>query len=77
MDLAITDRFDQWTQYNRADIEKAKLAHFDEDGKPFENWTKVWKLHNGAIWQLNEKVEALIEENKVLKESLSKMLTEG
>jgi len=77
LDLAITQRFDQWTKYNRADIEKAKLAHFDKDGKPFVNWTKVWKLHNGAIWQLNEKIEMLIEENKVLKESISKMLPEG
>ena len=77
LDLAITQRFDQWTKYNRDDIEKAKLAHFDEDGKPFVNWTKVWKLHNGAIWQLNEKIEMLIEENKVLKESISKMLPEG
>ena len=74
LDLAITQRFDQWTQYNRADIEKAKLAHFDEDGKAFVNWTKVWKLHNGAIWQLNEKIEELREENKALKVSLSRML---
>jgi hypothetical protein len=77
LDLAITQRFDQWTKYNRDDIEKAKLAHFDEDGKPFVNWTKVWKLHNGAIWQLNEKIELLIEENKILRESISKMLPEG
>jgi len=77
LDLAITQRFDQWTQYNRADIEKAKLVHFDEKDRPFVNWTRVWKLHNGAIWQLYEKMERLEEENKSLKESFSKMLSEG
>ena len=74
LDLAITNRFDQWTQYNRADVERAKLVHFDENDQPFVNWTRVWKLHNGAIWQLYEKMERLEEENKSLKESLSKML---
>jgi len=77
LDLAITQRFDQWTQYNRADVERAKLVHFDEEDKPFVNWTRVWKLHNGAIWQLYEKMEKLESENKSLKESLSKMLPEG
>ena len=77
LDLAITQRFDQWTQYNRADVERAKLVHFDEKDQPFVNWTRVWKLHNGAIWQLYEKMERLEEENKSLKENLSKMLTEG
>jgi hypothetical protein len=76
LDLAITNRFDNWVQYNKTDIEKAKLAHFDEDGKPFVNWTRVWKLHNGAIWQLNEKLERLEEENKALKSTLNKMLSE-
>ena len=77
LDLAITNRFDNWVQYNKTDIEKAKLAHFDEDGKPFVNWTRVWKLHNGAIWQLNEKLEKLEEENKALRSSIDKMLSEG
>jgi len=77
LDLAITQRFDQWTQYNRADVERAKLVHFDENDKPFVNWTRVWKLHNGAIWQLYEKMEKLESENKALKASLSRMLPEG
>ena len=77
LDLAITERFDDWVQYNRADIEKAKLAHFDEDGKPFVNWTRVWKLHNGAIWQLNEKIERLEQENKELKTAIDKILPES
>ena len=77
MDLAITNRFDNWVQYNKTDIERAKLAHFDEDGKPFVNWTRVWKLHNGAIWQLNEKLEKIEEENKALRATLNKMLSEG
>jgi hypothetical protein len=77
LDLAITQRFDGWIQYNRSDVERAKLVHFDEQDKPFVNWTRVWKLHNGAIWQLYEKMERLEEENKSLKESLSKMLPEG
>ena len=47
------------------------------EDKPFVNWTRVWKLHNGAIWQLYKKMERLEEENKSLKENLSKMLTEG
>ena len=72
-----TSRQGELDGYYREDIEKAKLAHFDKDGKPFVNWTRVWKLHNGAIWQLNEKIERLEQENKELKTAIDKILPES
>lgn len=56
-DSIIRTEFDNWLKYNRADLENAKLATFNEDGHVFVNWMSLSRLHSGAIWQLATRLE--------------------
>jgi len=53
----IDSKFDQFVQYNKDDLLKAKLIGKDKDGNAtsFVNYTGMSRLHNGAIWQQYEK----------------------
>jgi hypothetical protein len=48
----IHSEFDDYIQYNRADLEQAGIVTFNDDGHHFVNITQLQRLHNGAIWQL-------------------------
>ena len=58
LDVAISDPstivdsvFKDWMQYNQADLERARLVTFNDDGHHFVNYTKLVRAQNGAIWQ--------------------------
>jgi len=57
----IASKFDEFVKYNHEDLANAKLVGRDPDGSPntMVNWTGIWQLHNGAIWQQYEKHERL------------------
>ena len=57
----IDSKFDEFVQYNKDDLVKAKLIGKDKDGNAtsFVNWTGMSRLHNGAIWQQYEKHQNL------------------
>ena len=61
MQGVINSKFDKFVQYNKDDLQKAKLIGTDDDGNatPFVNITGMQRLHNGAIWQQYEKTERL------------------
>ena len=52
----IRTEFDGWLKHNRRDLERAKIATFNDhpggDGSIFVNYTGLVRLHSGAIWQL-------------------------
>ena len=57
----IDSKFDEFVQYNKDDLVKARLIGKDENGNAtsFVNWTGMSRLHNGAIWQQYEKHQNL------------------
>jgi len=59
----INSNFDKFVQYNKDDLQKAKLIGTDEEGNatPMVNITGMQRLHNGAIWQQYEKHQRLAE----------------
>ena len=59
----IDSKFDKFVQYNKYDLQKARLIGTDEKGNatPFVNLTGMSRLHNGAIWQQYEKHQRLAE----------------
>ena len=59
----IDSKFDEFVQYNKDDLVKARLIGKDENGNAtsFVNWTGMSRLHNGAIWQQYEKHQRLAE----------------
>jgi len=61
MQGVINSKFDKFVQYNKDDLQKARLIGKDENGNAtsFVNWTGMSRLHNGAIWQQYEKTERL------------------
>ena len=61
MQGVINSKFDKFVQYNKDDLQKAKLIGTDDDGNatPMVNITGMQRLHNGAIWQQYEKTERL------------------
>jgi len=61
MQGVINSKFDKFVQYNKDDLQKAKLIGTDADGNatPFVNITGMSRLHNGAIWQQYEKHQRL------------------
>jgi hypothetical protein len=80
----IDSKFDKFVQYNKDDLQKARLIGTDDDGKatPFVNITGMSRLHNGAIWQQYEKHQRLasafykLAEKTIGKEEADKLLTE-
>jgi len=63
MQGVINSKFDKFVQYNKDDLQKARLIGTDDDGNatPFVNITGMSRLHNGAIWQQYEKHQRLAE----------------
>jgi len=63
MQGVINSKFDKFVQYNKDDLQKARLIGKDENGNAtsFVNWTGMSRLHNGAIWQQYEKHQKLAE----------------
>ena len=61
MQGVINSKFDKFVQYNKDDLQKAKLIGTDNQGNvtPMVNITGMQRLHNGAIWQQYEKTERL------------------
>ena len=61
MQGVINSKFDKFVQYNKDDLQKARLIGTDADGSatPMVNITGMQRLHNGAIWQQYEKTERL------------------
>ena len=61
MQGVINSKFDKFVQYNKDDLQKAKLIGTDDDGNatPFVNITGMSRLHNGAIWQQYEATQKL------------------
>lgn len=61
----IRTEFDGWLKHNRADLEKAKIATFndrgsgDGSGGVFVNYTGLARLHSGAIWQLYTELQTV------------------
>ena len=80
----IDSKFDKFVQYNKNDLQKARLIGTDDDGNatPFVNITGMSRLHNGAIWQQYEKHQKLasafykLAEKTIGKEEADKLLTE-
>jgi hypothetical protein len=61
MQGVINSKFDKFVQYNKDDLQKAKLIGTNDDGNatPIVNVTGMQRLHNGAIWQQYEKHQKL------------------
>jgi len=61
MQGVINSKFDKFIQYNKDDLQKAKLIGTDDNGNAtsFVSLTGMQRLHNGAIWQQYEKTERL------------------
>ena len=61
MQGVINSKFDKFVQYNKDDLQKARLIGTDADGSATSmvNITGMQRLHNGAIWQQYEKTERL------------------
>ena len=59
----INSKFDKFVQYNKDDLQKARLIGTDDDGNatPMVNVTGMQRLHNGAIWQQYEKTQRLTQ----------------
>jgi len=56
-DAVIRSEFDEFLRYGREDLERAKVATFNPDGHHFVNITQLQRLHNGAIWQLYQRLQ--------------------
>lgn len=67
----VRTEFDDFLQYNREDIERLKLAHFDEDGQTFVNLTGLSRLHSGAIWQMYRRLTTALERLGQLEDRLT------
>lgn len=65
--------FDRFLRYNRDDLERLKLAHFDEDGRPFVNYTGLVRLHSGALWQLWTRLQEMTERLALTEQRLSSL----
>ena len=63
MQGVINSKFDKFVQYNKDDLQKARLIGTDENGNAtsFVSLTGMQRLHNGAIWQQYEKTERLTQ----------------
>jgi len=61
MQGVINSKFDKFVQYNKDDLQKARLIGTDDDGNatPMVNITGMSRLHNGAIWQQYEATQKL------------------
>ena len=57
----IDSKFDKFVQYNKKDLQKARLIGTDDDGNAtsFVSLTGMSRLHNGAIWQQYEATQRL------------------
>ena len=61
-DTIIRTQFDEWTsQYDKGFLKRAKLVFINDDGSKFVNYTQLARLHNSAIWQLENKIRRLSE----------------
>jgi len=84
MQGVINSKFDKFVQYNKDDLQKARLIGTDDDGNatPFVSLTGMSRLHNGAIWQQYEKTQKLtnafykLATKTIGKEEADKLLTE-
>jgi parallel beta-helix repeat protein len=65
----IPSEFGQWLKYNESDLEKVGILHPEEGGRRMINTTRLQQLHNGAIWQLSERVRQLEEKLDERKQS--------
>ena len=63
MQGVINSKFDKFVQYNKDDLQKARLIGTDDDGSATSmvNVTGMQRLHNGAIWQQYEKTQRLTQ----------------
>ena len=63
MQGVINSKFDKFVQYNKDDLQKARLIGTDDDGNatPMVNVTGMQRLHNGAIWQQYEATQKLTQ----------------
>lgn len=61
----IKSEFDKFLKYNREDLTKFGLTHFNDspegDGSIFVNWTQTWRLMLGGMWQQELKIRKLEE----------------
>lgn len=71
--------FDKFVRYNRADLERLGVAHFNDgpgqDGIVFINGAALARLHSGAIWQLSTKLQTLA--SRLVAAGLPAALLEG
>lgn len=76
-DSVIRTQFDNWLQYNRRDLERMKIATFNDcpggDGSIFVNYTGLARLHSGAIWQQYTRTCALEERVDEMAASLARL----
>lgn len=67
----IDGQFRDWMQYQRPDLERAKLVTFNADGHHFVNYTRLVRAQNGAIWQGYERDKLLAQENAELRSEVA------
>jgi hypothetical protein len=66
----IDTQFKDWMKYGRADLERAKLVTFNDDGHHFVNYTRLSRAQTGAIWQQRTRIGELEQENAELRGAL-------
>lgn len=69
------DRFRDWAKYNREDLTRANLVHFEQDGTgAMVNYSGLARLHTGAIWQQENKIRQIAETVDELRVALAQSL---
>jgi len=67
----IDRQFTDMLRYNRADVERARLATFDENGGMMVNNTRIQRLLMGNAWQQHGQIKAQEAQIQTLREELS------
>lgn len=71
----VRDAFDAWVQHSRADLQRLKIATFNDhpggDGSIFINYSALTRLHSGALWQMHKRTVGLEQENETLRGQLT------
>jgi hypothetical protein len=71
----IRQRFQSFVRYNRAELERARLVTFSEDGHHFVNMSRLTMLHTGAIRQLHDRLRKAEEARTAELAELDRRLT--